>query len=458
MHWLRVSTAVKKRWQLIASAFVLCCSLAAGVACVSGSHAAQQPVAPYPHTLGQINFAVAGDVIPHEAVRDAAKAAGPGADGWAALFSQVNDVFERADFGFVNMETPVAPEHTHGTKPFMFDAPVDLITALKMSGIRIVSFANNHVFDQGQAAFAETRQHLREQGMLFAGSGDTAASAWQPVIVEKNGIKVGFLGMTRWLNGNRNPSNDAEPHVNFFPYPDDNASAAPGMDAAGVLEAVKQARAKCDFLVVSIHWGVEYAPAPKPVDVEMAHKMLDAGATVIVGHHPHVLQPVESYKTQDGRDALIFFSLGNFLSNQAREFRLGQADKEGDPRDELIGEFSVVRKDYGPSGANSGVKVELANVGILPVWGENNRNEIGIEKVPVIRPVLMDREIPALEARIAELNQAANTLGATLTTAQKQELASDSARLKLLEYRRKLLLQRTGNAFLVAPPPVAAKP
>ena len=136
------------------------------------------------------------------------------------------------------------------------------------------------------------------------------------MIVEKNGIKVGILGMTRWLNGNRNPEKDNEPHVNFFPYPDDNASGAPGMDAAGVLEAVKQARAKCDFLVVSIHWGVEYAPAlPKSVDVEMAHKMLDAGATVIVGHHPHVLQPVETYKTQDGRDALIFFSLGNFLSN-----------------------------------------------------------------------------------------------------------------------------------------------
>src|ERR1700685_982198 len=114
MHWLsRVSTNVKQRWQLLASGVVLCCSLTAGVACVSGSHAAQTPAAPYPHTLAPVNFAVAGDVIPHEAVKDAAKAAGPGADGWAALFSQVADVFEHADFGFVNMETPVAPAHTH---------------------------------------------------------------------------------------------------------------------------------------------------------------------------------------------------------------------------------------------------------------------------------------------------------------------------------------------------------
>jgi poly-gamma-glutamate synthesis protein (capsule biosynthesis protein) len=450
MHWLpRVRINLKNRWQLLASGIVLCFSLTAGVACVSGSHAAQQPVAPYPHTLSQVNFAVAGDVIPHEAVKDAAKAARPGAEGWAALFSQVADVFERADFGFVNMETPVAPAHTHGTKPFMFDALPELITGLKLSGIKIVSFANNHVFDQGQPGFAETREHLREQGMLFAGSGDTSATAWQPVIVEKNGIKIGILGMTRWLNGNRNPENAAEPHVNFFPYPDDNSSNAPGMDEAGVLEAVKQARAKCDFLVVSIHWGVEYAPAPKPVDVEMAHKMLDAGATVIVGHHPHVLQPVESYRTADGRDALIFFSLGNFLSNQSREYREGMAEKEGDPRDELIGEFSAVRKDYGPAG----VKVELGNVGILPVWGENNHNELGsTAKTPVIRPVLMDREIPALQARIAELNKEED-----ISSAQKHELASATEQLKLLEDRRRVLLARTGNTFLTTPP-VGAKP
>ncbi len=73
-------------------------------------------VIPYPHDLAQVSFAVAGDVIPHEAVRAAAAAAGEGEQGWAALFSDVADVFQGADFGFVNLETPVAPEHSHGTK------------------------------------------------------------------------------------------------------------------------------------------------------------------------------------------------------------------------------------------------------------------------------------------------------------------------------------------------------
>src|ERR1017187_9579525 len=249
-------------------------------------------VVPYPHDLGQVSFAVAGDVIPHQAVREAAAAAGHDTEGWAALFNDVSDVFHGADFGFVNMETAVAPAHSKGSKPFMFDAPVALPEALKASGIKIVSFANNHVMDQGWPGFTETREHLREQGLLFAGTGDTAAQAWQPVIVEANGIKVGWLGMTRWLNGNRNPEKEDQPQVNFFPYPGES-NGAPGADEATVLAAVKAARAKCDLLVVSVHWGIEYATAPRPEDVDLAHKMLEAGATVIVGGHPHVLQPIE---------------------------------------------------------------------------------------------------------------------------------------------------------------------
>ena len=134
--------------------------------------------------------------------------------------------------------------------------------------------------------------------------------------------------------------------------------------------------------------------------------MLEAGATVIVGAHPHVLQPIETYQTQDGRDTVIFYSMGNFLSNQSRSYVEGlNPDSNGDPRDEMIGLFSAVKRDYGPAG----VRVELGHVGVLPVWEDNNRNELaaGREKKPVIKPVLIDREIPALEARLDELNKAA---------------------------------------------------
>jgi poly-gamma-glutamate synthesis protein (capsule biosynthesis protein) len=453
----RLTPGLRRRWLLACGCALLLAVAAMGAALLAGSHGSQPAavVVPYPHELAQVSFAVAGDVIPHEPVRAAAAAAGDGAVGWGALFSDVNDVFEKADFGFVNLETPVAPAHSRGSKPFMFDAPVALLDGLKANGIKIVSFANNHVMDQGWAGFTETREHLRDEGLLFAGSGDTSQQAWQPVIVEANGIKVGWLGMTRWLNGNRNPDKDDQPHVNFFPYPGESGGAS-GADEAQVLDAIKHARAQCDFLVVSIHWGIEYAPAPRPEDVETAHKMLDAGASVIVGHHPHVLQPVETYRTQDGRDTVIFYSLGNFLSNQSRTYVDGlMPDKDGDPRDEMIGLFSAVRKDYGPAG----VRVELGHMGILPVWSENNRNELasGRTKTTVIRPVLMDREIPRLQARLDELTKLSEA-ATPLTAEQKKEFIEATNRLKLLTDRRALLLARTGDEYLTDPPKLAAKP
>ncbi|MGD0095758.1 MAG: CapA family protein [Terracidiphilus sp.] len=451
---LRLGALLRRHWRLASLVAVL---LALTPVLLVRLHSTRLAAvaAPYPHELAQVSFAVAGDVIPHEPVRAAASAAGDGSQGWGALFSDVADVFKGADFGFVNLETPVAPAHSHGSKPFLFDAPVALVDGLKASGIKIVSSANNHMMDQGWAGFAETREHLSQEGMFFVGTGDTKDDSWQPVVVEANGIKVGWLGMTRWLNGGRNPDKDDQPHVNFFPYPGESAGA-PGADEAAVLDAIKQARAKCDLLVVSIHWGIEYAPAPRPEDVEMAHKMLEAGASVIVGHHPHVLEPVETYRTQDGRDTVIFYSLGNFVSNQSRTYVDGlMPDKDGDPRDEMIGLFAAVRKDYGPAG----VRVEVGHVGVLPVWGENNRNELarGRAKTAMIRPVLIDREMPPLQARLDELTKL-STPSTPLTAAQKQEFIELTNRLKLLDDRRRQILTRVGDEYIVDPPKLAAKP
>jgi poly-gamma-glutamate capsule biosynthesis protein CapA/YwtB (metallophosphatase superfamily) len=460
--WPLPARLAARRYRLLA--VLVLAALVAGFAGMRmARHGAAGPVAPYPHEVARVTFAVAGDVIPHEAVKAAAAAAGPGEEGWAALLKPVADVFEGVDFGFVNMETPVAPEHSHGTKPFLFDAPVALPEALKASGIKIVSFANNHAMDQGWAGFAETREHLKEAGLEFAGTSDTAATAFQPVFTEANGIKVGWLGMTRWLNGNSNPDNPELPHVNFFPYPGEagnpvtapKAPQAPGADEAQVLAAVKAARAQCDLLVVSIHWGIEYAPAPRPEDVDLAHKMLDAGASVIVGHHPHVLQPIETYKTEDGRNTVIFYSLGNFLSNQSRSYIDGlMPDKDGDPRDEMIGLFSAVKNDYGPAG----VRVELGHVGMLPMWGENNRNQLasGKAKTPMIGPVLIDRVLPDLQAKVDALSKQAQ--GGEMSAEEKQEFVEATSELKLLTDRREKILARTGDEYVTEPPKMTGKP
>lgn len=450
-NWLGISP------QTAALAVLILLAIVAGTAYFTGFPGHQRRAVaptPYPHELARVSFAVAGDVIPHEPVRASAEAAGGGVEGWSALLDDVDDLFKDADFGFVNLETPVAPDHSKGSKPFMFDAPISLPEALKADGIKIVSFANNHVMDQGWPGFAETRDHLKEIGLQFVGSADTASQTWQPLIVEANGIKVGWLGMTRWLNGNRNPDKDDQPHVNFFPYPGESGGA-PGADEGQVLAAVKAAKAQCDMLVISVHWGTEYAPAPRPEDVELAHKMLDAGASVIVGHHPHVLEPIETYTTADGRMAVVFYSLGNFLSNQSRNYVDGlMPDKDGDPRDSMIGLFSAVKNDYGPAG----VRIELGHVGMLPLWGENNRNAIaaGKAKTPSIHPVLIDRELPQLETKLDELNKATQN-GVQMSAEQKQDFIDLNKEVKLLMDRRAQILARTGDEYVTDPPKIVAK-
>jgi len=185
---------------------------------------------------------------------------------------------------------------------------------------------------------------------------------------------------------------------------------------------------------------------------EKLNKILDsdAGARYLgefsLGFNPHVLQPIETYLTQDQRNTVIVYSLGNFLSNQSRTYVQGlMPDQNGDPRDSLIVKFAVVKRDYGPAGT----RVELADVGILPVWTENNHLQLksGQVKGAMIAPMLMDREIPRLQARLDELEH----LG-QLTNEQKQEVVKLSSRLELLKHRREILLARTGDEYLVPPP------
>ncbi|MGA9630105.1 MAG: CapA family protein [Candidatus Acidiferrales bacterium] len=443
----------RKALRISALLFSLAALLAAAFFVTRGGALAKSPTT-YPQEISRVTFAVAGDVIPHQAVVEAATAVATpdNHDGWDALFANVSDVFRDADFGFVNLETPVAPKHSLGTKAFQFNAPLALIESLKFNGVNIVSFANNHVMDQSYPGFDESLENLRQVGLLFVGSGPNADAAWQPVILEKNGIRIGWLGMTRWLNGRRNPEKDSEPHVAFFPYPGES-NGAPGRDEAGAIDAIKAARAQCDLLLISIHWGIEYSPTPRPEDIDEAHKFLEAGASAVVGAHPHALQPIETYVTQDQRKAVIFYSLGNFLSNQSATYVQDlMPDKTAEPRESIIAKFAVVKKDYGPAG----IRFELSDVGIMPIWEENNRLDLrsGRAKTPSIYPVFMDRVIPQLQAQVDQLSQA----GAQMTDQQKQEFTQVSNQLAMLKHQREMVLDRTGDEYVVPPPALPAAP
>ena len=154
--------------------------------------------------------------------------------------------------------------------------------------------------------------------------------------------------------------------------------------------------------------------------------------------------------------AVIFYSLGNFLSNQSRNYVDGlMPDKDGDPRDSMIGLVFSGAERLRPAG----VRVELGHVGMLPVWGENNRNAIaaGKAKTPNIHPVLIDREIPRVRAKLDELNKLSQST-TPLSAEQKQEFVDLTKELKVLDDRRRLLLARTGDDYLTDPPKLPPKP
>ena len=384
-----------------------------------------------------------GDVIPHGEVKEAAADharlvlddAGPARtlnnEGWDHVFGPLSDALRTADVAMVNLETPVSGDPGARTRELLFDAPPAMLRALATAGVDVVSLANNHAYDQRRAGIAATWKHLAEAGLRGVGSGPSEAAAWEPLVVEKNGMRLGFLSFTRWMNGASNSREpDTSPHVAYVPY-GPKAGGSWRAPAAAV-ELVRAAARRCDALIVAIHWGTEYADTPRPEDRRLAHALLEAGALAIIGHHPHVLQPLEPYRTTSGRDTLIAFSLGNLLANQDRHYLHGrQPEANGKKRDSLLLRLSLVRPQ-------PGAPVTLEGMAVLPVWIENNHYAArGKREVARhIQPVLLDEELQAISSRLVTL--AARV--ATQPREVRQERIALERRLELARRRRERIL------------------
>ncbi|WP_233261303.1 CapA family protein [Vitiosangium sp. GDMCC 1.1324] len=393
----------------------------------------------------RVELVFGGDVIPHGEVKEAAADhdrtdpgdAGPARsanhEGWDHVFAPIADTLRSADVAMVNLETPVSGDPRARTGPLLFDAPPALLHALANAGVDVVSLANNHAFDQRRAGIPLTWAHLAEAGIQGVGSGPSEAAAWEPLIVEKHGMRIGFLSITRWLNGARNPMDpDVSPQVAFVPY----ASKEPrksGLSPESAAELVRAAARRCDALIVAIHWGTEYSHTPHPEDRKLARALVEAGALAIIGHHPHVLQPIESYRTTSGRNALVAFSLGNLLANQGRGFIHGRhMEEEGRKRDSLLLRLSLSRPE-------PGAPVSLEDMSVLPVWIDNNHYVAsGKRNVPRhIGPMLLDEEVRTLHERLLALTSRADLPPREL----RQERTALERRLDLARSRREVILQ-----------------
>ena len=214
-------------------------------------------------------------------------------------FVHLRPTLAAADLAVVNVEMAISDRGTAQEKEYVFRAPPSAARTLARAGVDVGSLGNNHAGDYGHDALLDSVTHLRAAGVAPVGAGRDAAEAYAPATFTIAGVRVAVLGASRVL-----------------PVASWAAGAAPGIasayDGARLAEAVRAAAAVHDVVVVMIHWGVEGAACPEVNQVRLGGALVSAGATVVIGSHPHVLQPVVAV---DG--GLVAYSLGNFAWHAA---------------------------------------------------------------------------------------------------------------------------------------------
>ncbi|HBB02441.1 MAG: SH3 type 3 domain-containing protein, poly-gamma-glutamate synthesis protein (capsule biosynthesis protein) [Candidatus Peregrinibacteria bacterium GW2011_GWF2_38_29] len=227
-------------------------------------------------------------------------------------FLRTAEYLKSADFVFGNLETAITPGRPVVTGEMSFRADPENASVLKKMNFEIISLANNHTPNFGQKGLKDTFESLDKAGVKFAGAGLNKTAAAAPVYIEKNGFKFAFLAY-----------NDLDVVPKSYFAWDTNAGTNP-MYEDDMIKAVKDAKQNADFVIVSMHSGIEYKPHPSTRQVNFAHAAIDAGAEIVIGHHPHVIQDVEKYKGK-----YILYSLGNFVFDQmwSRETREGLTAK-----------------------------------------------------------------------------------------------------------------------------------
>lgn len=224
--------------------------------------------------------------------------------GTSYPFQKVAPILKEADLAFGNLECALTGKvitrnvKIQGKKWFSFKVPPQYAQALVEGGIDIVSLANNHSLDGGRRGLEETIETLKGLKIVYVGAGKNYEESRSLKVVEVKNRCFGFLAY-----------NDIGPIV----ATKTQAGVASAKNLDLILPEVKQAKEKVDVLIVSFHWGIEGTTKPSAHQRRIAQMVIDAGADVIIGHHPHVLQPVEIYK---GRT--VAYSLGNFVFDNPR--------------------------------------------------------------------------------------------------------------------------------------------
>lgn len=216
-------------------------------------------------------------------------------EGYDHAFAATREWLSNADIAIGNLEGPLTRRGTRAPdKQFLFRSPpAKVAEALSKAGFDVVALANNHTLDYGADGLTDTILALQEKKIQFSGAGNDISEARKATIVERNGLKVAFLSYS-------------------LTFPEEfwatKKRAGTAFGHRQHIEAdVRAARAVADIVAVSFHWGQESKTELRPYQVGLGRAAINAGAQLVIGHHPHILQAVERYK-----DGVILYSLGNF--------------------------------------------------------------------------------------------------------------------------------------------------
>lgn len=213
------------------------------------------------------------------------------------LLSDVAPSLREADLAVGNLECPLTTRGLRSAKPFSFRGDPIHATSLASAGFDALSLANNHSLDYGRVALSDTIASLESAGIAAIGAGPSRASAMRARVIERGGLRIALLGYCAMFVEATTPRADA---VTISEY-----------DLEEFLREIRAARSVSDVVIVLPHWGREWSAVPNDTQRGLAEQFIEAGATIVAGAHPHVLQPVERRGS-----SLIAWSLGNFVFDQ----------------------------------------------------------------------------------------------------------------------------------------------
>lgn len=257
-------------------------------------------------SVRRVTIASAGDLLLHIKVNASAAQR-----GWAHVLGGLQEVLRADEIAFANLETPLVDDvrdPVTGSPPVL-GAPPAAARGLADAGLDVLGCANNHAHDQDASGMARTVESLRAAGLVAVGADVDPERAFAAEVVERDGVRVAFLSYTERIN---RPAGRTEPRATIAWVKQRDPSAA-----------IRAARARADVVVLAVHWSHDFIPHPHPRQRQLARAWVEAGADLIVGTGPHVLQEVERIASPRG-EAVIAYSLGNLLSNQGQRWILGR--------------------------------------------------------------------------------------------------------------------------------------